>query len=245
NANAFCDGYGGLFPGDVIRVGTQVPVTVLKVDYANRQLTLSQPLTWNAQDGVSYFYMGAKPDIGAYEFGVTTTAGTIAGVVTDHETGSGLAGVSLSAGGSGTSSDSAGGYRLTLPPGNYTLTCSRSGYVSQDKPIGIISGETVWLNWRMESTAGTTHNSLNFTVSPSIYVRGKSPSESIRFGNLPQEATIRIFTLAGRMVTTLHHAASSAGLSEDWDIRDMASGIYIYLISSAQKQQKGKLAIVK
>jgi hypothetical protein len=242
NAAPFCDGYGGLFPGDAVRVGSQAAVTITAVDYGTNRLTLSRALTWNINDGVTLDYLGTRPDLGAYEYGLTTTAGSVAGVVTDYHTGAALPGAVLTSGAATATSGADGSYALSLPPGYQVVACSRTGYASQDKPIGIIPGETVQLNWRLDSAAAAE---ADFTVSPSMYVRGKSPAETIRFGNLPQEATIRVYTLAGRLAATLHHQAAIASGEELWNIRDMASGIYIYHIQSAQRQKRGKLAIVK
>ncbi len=242
DASSFTDGYAGLFPGDVIRVGNQAPVTLSQVDYATAQLTLSQPLDWTANDGVALVYLGSRPDIGAYEYGLTTTAGVLSGAVSDLDTGRTLAGASLISGSLSAVSDATGGYTLTLPAGDHRLTCTLTGYQPQEKLVGVLSGETVLLNWRLQST---TPRSTDFTVSPRIYVRGRSPEERIRFGNLPPEATIRLFAVSGRVVTTLHHQAPFGLGSEDWDISGMASGIYLYHIQTAQQQKRGKIVIIK
>ncbi len=239
---AFTDGYNGVFPGDVIRVGDQAPVGIHLVDHANARLVLSEPRDWTAGDGVSLVYLGARPDIGAYEYGLTTTAGTLAGTVTDLETGAPLPGALLTTESGSTFSDATGGYALNLTTGNHEVMCAMNGYTSQDKLVGILPGETVLLNWRLQST---TPRSTDITVSPSIYVQGKSPREHIRFGNLPAEATIRIFTLSGRSVAVLRHSATGTGGREDWDIRDMPSGIYIYKIEGLPQRKQGKVAIVK
>lgn len=242
DATAFTDGYAGVFPGDVIRVGTQAPVTVAQVDYANDRLVLSQPLDWSANDGVSLVFLGSRPDLGAYEYGMTTTAGVLSGAVSDRDTGETIPGAVLTSGNRSTASDATGGYTLTLPSGNQSITCTMNGYRSQTMRVGILPGETVLLNWRLESIA---HESAEFTVSPSIYIRGKSPEERVRFGNLPAEATLRLFTVSGRAVATLQHRSSFTVGHEDWDIRGLASGVYLYHIHTAHKDQRGKIVIVK
>ncbi len=64
----FTDGYG-LIDGDLIKVGSNPLVRVLDVNYDTNTLTLSESISWNDGDGVSYAYLGNAPDIGAYEYG--------------------------------------------------------------------------------------------------------------------------------------------------------------------------------
>jgi hypothetical protein len=39
------------------------------IDYSTNQITVAQPISWNAGDGVSLPYSGAAPDLGAFEEG--------------------------------------------------------------------------------------------------------------------------------------------------------------------------------
>ena len=64
---AFCDGFG-LISGDLISIGSQVPVTITAIDYTNRVLTVDKTVTWQDNDPVSYLYKGSGPDMGAYEY---------------------------------------------------------------------------------------------------------------------------------------------------------------------------------
>ena len=68
--------------------------------------------------------------------------------------------------------------------------------------------------------------------------------EKIRFTNLPENATIRIFTLGGDLVTTLHHESSTVG-SEDWYPEDIVSGIYLYSVESPIGTKVGKFVVIK
>jgi len=81
----------------------------------------------------------------------------------------------------------------------------------------------------------------------------------IQFVNLPSECTIRIYNLAGDIVRTIEHAATSEGAAyqgnlggtEEWDLltRDnqlIASGIYIYYVSTDNGDERtGKFAIIR
>lgn len=82
-------------------------------------------------------------------------------------------------------------------------------------------------------------------IYPNPYVKGKSASEKINFGNLPKESVLRIYTVSGELIQTIRHEQSADGGSEEWNISDISSGIYIYTIISAKGTTKGKLSIIK
>jgi hypothetical protein len=65
----------------------------------------------------------------------------------------------------------------------------------------------------------------------------------LRFINLPARAEIRVYTLAGKLVRTLHHTDGTG--EEEWDLRNeqgavLASGIYVYYIESYKREENGK-----
>lgn len=63
----FSDGLG-LQDGDLIHVGSNDPVRIVNVDYANNLVTVDQSIAWQDQNSVSYVFKGNAPDIGAFEF---------------------------------------------------------------------------------------------------------------------------------------------------------------------------------
>jgi len=70
DAKYFCDGFGidGV-AGDVIRLeGSAQTARVLAVDYGTNTLTLDRPVSAVVGQGVSLDYLGAAPDIGAFEY---------------------------------------------------------------------------------------------------------------------------------------------------------------------------------
>ncbi len=73
----------------------------------------------------------------------------------------------------------------------------------------------------------------------------------IYFIHLPAKCTIRIYTLSGSLVQTLHHNASLANGQEPWNLvskdgMDIAFGIYIYQVDAGSLGQKiGRFAIIK
>jgi hypothetical protein len=73
----------------------------------------------------------------------------------------------------------------------------------------------------------------------------------IEFRGLPQECTIRIFTINGELVQTLRHEGSNNEGFEAWDLRtrdnlEVAPGLYIFHVESGYLDEFiGKFAIIK
>jgi hypothetical protein len=70
----------------------------------------------------------------------------------------------------------------------------------------------------------------------------------IQFVNLPDKCTIRIYTLAGDLVTTLNHEGFAGTLN--WDLlssdrREISSGVYLYHVESPYGEKLGRMAILK
>ncbi len=68
-AHYFTDGFGIEGQGDVIKVGTNAPVTITEIDYDQNILVVNRSISWNRGDYVSFPYNGIAPDIGAFEYG--------------------------------------------------------------------------------------------------------------------------------------------------------------------------------
>lgn len=71
----------------------------------------------------------------------------------------------------------------------------------------------------------------------------------IRFMYLPEECTIRVFTVAGVLVKTLHHSSAVGSLSwnliSDWD-QALAFGVYVYIVEDPRGNRHiGKFALIK
>ncbi len=71
----------------------------------------------------------------------------------------------------------------------------------------------------------------------------------MKFIHLPQRCTIRIFTLAGDIVTTLEHDDPYTGEAE-WNLlsgsnRAVASGLYIFTVESDLGRQVGKFVLIR
>lgn len=80
--------------------------------------------------------------------------------------------------------------------------------------------------------------------------RSERGDRRLYFANVPQQCTIRIYTLAGELVDTIEH---NGGLGEGkafWDLRsddnlNIAYGLYIYHVDSAEGSFIGKFAVIK
>ena len=82
------------------------------------------------------------------------------------------------------------------------------------------------------------------------YSSGRGP-RSIHFTHLPNQCTIRIFTVSGELVKEIEHVSNLADGSAEWDLltRDNLSasyGVYIYYVDAPGIGTKaGKFAIIK
>ena len=86
------------------------------------------------------------------------------------------------------------------------------------------------------------------TTSSGIGSRGE---RRINFIHLPQNATIRIYTIKGDLVDVIEHVSSIENSTSSWDLRtkeglDLAFGIYVYHVDAGELGEKiGKFAIIK
>lgn len=74
------------------------------------------------------------------------------------------------------------------------------------------------------------------------------PIRELSFTNLPPECTIKIFSLDGDLIKTLHHTDGTG--TEYWDIRSdynqmAATGIYFYYVKWSGGEHTDKLAIIR
>ena len=71
----------------------------------------------------------------------------------------------------------------------------------------------------------------------------------VKFIHLPTRCTIRIFSLAGDIISTLQHEDSQKG-ELDWDLlsdsrRALASGVYVFTVESDLGRQIGKFVLIR
>ncbi len=84
-------------------------------------------------------------------------------------------------------------------------------------------------------------------VHPSPWRSDLHSGHDITFDNVPTGSTIKIFTVSGRWVATLSNVSGSPG----WNLKndsgnDVASGLYLYLITDSQGgKAHGKFAVIR
>lgn len=82
------------------------------------------------------------------------------------------------------------------------------------------------------------------------YTSGRGP-RSIKFMNLPQNCTIRIYSVDGSLVRKLEHHSTMTNGTEEWDVlskdsMEIAYGVYIYHIEAPGIGEKvGRIIIIK
>ncbi|MFZ1685072.1 MAG: hypothetical protein WAU88_13235 [Candidatus Zixiibacteriota bacterium] len=75
----------------------------------------------------------------------------------------------------------------------------------------------------------------------------------LHFANLPKICTIRIYTLDGDLVGTIEHNFPSGGpgsMHDEWNMitrntQEVVSGLYYWVVQSADRTQLGKVAIIR
>jgi hypothetical protein len=76
----------------------------------------------------------------------------------------------------------------------------------------------------------------------------REPLRQIQFVNLPPECTIYIFTVDADLVKTIYHNSNNG--TETWDLRaeggrEIAPGVYIYVVKSGDIEYKERFAVIK
>jgi len=104
-----------------------------------------------------------------------------------------------------------------------------------------------------EPTGGPAPDLESVRVVPNPYRASEAwdqPGQSeVHFINLPARATIKIYTVAGDLVRTLHHNDTVRDF-ERWDLKsepgkDVASGIYIYRIEADRFEFQSRMIVIR
>ncbi len=162
------------------------------------------------------------------------------------------------------------GVRTVLPlqPLNYrTAYATSNGVVFAIIPADTLAGSRI--TYRDRYTFSTTAAALSpatvkddlekIKVVPNPYlvsskyeqefgILRKEPLRQLKFNNLPGRCTISIFTLAGDRVRTIEHNSDNG--TETWDMRtsgnrEIAPGVYIYLVKTDTAEKTGRFAVIK
>ena len=85
---------------------------------------------------------------------------------------------------------------------------------------------------------------------PQTQITGRGP-RMVQFIHLPQQCTIRIFSMRGELVRVLEHNSTTGDGAEWWDLQtrdgqEIAYGVYLYHVEAEGiGETTGKFAIVK
>src|SRR5690625_1958004 len=119
------------------------------------------------------------------------------------------------------------------------------------------SGRNVLTAIPHASAATVPEDLSRIRVVPNPYVVNNPQETAVRermvkFTNMPSQATVRIFNVAGELVTTLNHDPSSSPIASElrWNLRsrdntEVAPGLYMYHLQSDLGVATGKMVIIK
>jgi hypothetical protein len=146
-------------------------------------------------------------------------------------------------------------YARTLSSGDTLYLYTETQFTSQDRFQFTVRGQRV-----DRQKAKETLDRIRVVPNPYVvtaaweprnpYTSGRGP-RSIRFINLPQKCTIRIYAVDGTLVRTLEHNSSLLDGSEEWNLltkdnMDIAYGLYIYHIEAPGiGEYVGRMIIIK
>jgi hypothetical protein len=164
----------------------------------------------------------------------------------------------------------AGGSQTVLPlqPLYYgTAYATSNGVMFSIKPADTLAGSRITYRDRyiFTTTAATLSPTTRsddlgrIKVVPNPYlvssryekeygILRKEPLRQLKFNNLPAKCTIYIFSLSGDKVQTIEHNSDNG--TETWDMRtagnrEIAPGVYIYLVKTDTAEKTGRFAVVK
>lgn len=179
-----------------------------------------------------------------------TSIGTICGRITEIDSLTPVADVlvSLSDSVSSCFTDDGGWYDFTLPVGTYILTATKTGYNPVSVPVYVSyygSRYDILLD-----RATILNGQLRFPYIFALNQNFPNPfnqSTSISFSiNKPGPVRLEIFDITGALVQTLVDESLPAGSYRvTWDVKDLASGTYIYKLTSADISSAGKAVLIK
>jgi len=131
----------------------------------------------------------------------------------------------------------------TMTSSNYSMvggTLGQTGYATT-------SGGLYSLKGGLMGSSSLAEGSLDNAYAYPDPFKSTMGVQSVTFTNLTQIATITIYTISGEKVRTL--SKNDTGNSFSWDLHNesgmrVASGLYIYAITSGSLRKTGKLIII-
>ncbi len=178
-----------------------------------------------------------RVDIGCYEWQLPVTDGTLDGLVTNTANVP-ISGASVTVGAQTVQTDQNGNFSLILEAGIYALNCTATGfepYTLQD--LVIIAGQTTNVTIQMIAETG-----IGEEVPPLLQIMTAAPNpfkqRTELQWSLKQASRLEIFNLRGQLVRAENLGIPGSSGSWSWDgkdmqQRDLASGLYLCRVSSA------------
>lgn len=132
--------------------------------------------------------------------------------------------------------------------GNYSFSTQ-----GQPRPLTAV-GASVGVKFEVvNALTATTTESLDLvhTVPDPYYVARSATESSIRFIHLPDKATIRIYTAAGRLIRVLKQDSAVFGGEVTWDLltrdnKPVGSGVYFYHVTAEGGATRiGRMTVVR
>lgn len=166
----------------------------------------------------------------AVQTGTTVTTGSISGKVTDAAAGSVIQGASVSYGTGSVTTDENGSYLIAnRPAGDYTLTVSANGYVSESQTVSVVAGQTTTSDFSLDKQAEQPIKSM-WVSSMNFVKAGKNLKLDIKVaadnGSLAGAFVKAQVTLNTSKTWNFTGVTDSAGLVS-FTISKAAAGTYV------------------
>ena len=111
---------------------------------------------------------------------------------------------------------------------------------SVDTTDNIVFGTTTHLS--LFALAGTplkkTALDLNSCI---VYPNPAKKVDKVRFDGLPQGTKLRIYTISGELV----YQKENFGANPVWELKDVSSGVYIYILDDGKDKVIGKVGVIR
>jgi len=163
--------------------------------------------------------------------------GTLSGTVRD-ETGAPIANAKVFDADDEAFTDANGRYVMANKLiGEYGMTAAANGFKAGQK-VAALTAAGAQLDFILRKDWGDAR----VRVFPNPLIKGKTAGTTVWFDNLSPYSTVRVYSIDGQLRAALENQALSR---IGWDAENAASGVYIYLVQSGSRMQKGKCGVVK
>ncbi|MFH0775872.1 MAG: T9SS type A sorting domain-containing protein [bacterium] len=111
---------------------------------------------------------------------------------------------------------------------------------SVDTTDNILFGTTTHLS--LFALAGTSLKKTALDLNSCIvYPNPAKKVDKVRFDSLPQGTKLRIYTISGELV----YQKENFGANPVWELKDVSSGVYIYILDDGKDKVIGKVGVIR